>query len=85
VIGKEAAINEETIVREEVTVKIIEAAVEKSTTSEAWTVKLVKSPTLKTILVRSSSESQGTDGHRRGVSERGGKRNLVPGSSSDID
>jgi hypothetical protein len=45
VIGKEAAINEETIIREEVTVKIIEAAVEKSTTSEAWT---VKSATLKT-------------------------------------
>ena len=47
-IGKEAAINEETIIREEVTIKIIEAAVEESTTSEAWTVKLVKSATLKT-------------------------------------
>jgi hypothetical protein len=40
-IGKEAAINEETIIREE-------AAVDKSTTNEAWTVKLVKSATLKT-------------------------------------
>src|SRR5271165_6315192 len=28
-------------------------------------------------MVRSSSESQGTDGHRRGVSERGGNGNLV--------
>jgi hypothetical protein len=28
-------------------------------------------------MVRSSSESQGTDGRRRGVSERGGKENLV--------
>jgi hypothetical protein len=48
VIGKETAINEETIIREEVTVKIIEAAVEKSTSSEACPLKLVKSATLKT-------------------------------------
>jgi hypothetical protein len=48
VIGKEAAINEKTIIREEVAVKIIESAVGKSTTNEAWTVKLVKSTTLKT-------------------------------------
>jgi hypothetical protein len=41
VIGKEAAINKETIIREE-------AAVDKPTTNEAWTVKLVKSATLKT-------------------------------------
>jgi hypothetical protein len=46
-IGKKAAINEETIIREEVAVKIIESSVEKSTTTEAWTVKLVKSATLK--------------------------------------
>jgi hypothetical protein len=41
VIGKEAAINEETIIWEE-------AAVDKSTTNEVWTVKLVKSAALKT-------------------------------------
>jgi hypothetical protein len=48
VIRKEAAINEETIIREEVAVKIIESSVERSTATEAWTVKLVKSATLKT-------------------------------------
>jgi hypothetical protein len=48
VIGKEAAINEEPVIREEVAVKIIESAVEKSTTNETWTVKLLKSAALKT-------------------------------------
>jgi hypothetical protein len=48
VIGKEAAINEETMIREEVAVKIIESSVGKSTVNEAWAVKLVKSATLKT-------------------------------------
>ena len=37
IIRKEAAINEETIIREKVAVKIIESAVENSTTNEAWT------------------------------------------------
>ena len=44
-IGKEAAINEETIIREEAAVKMIESTVEKSPINEAWT---VKSATLKT-------------------------------------
>ena len=48
-IREEAAINEKTIIREKVAVKIIESAVEKSTRpSEARTLKLVESATVKT-------------------------------------
>jgi hypothetical protein len=48
VIGKEAAIYEETIIREEVAVEMIESAVGKSPVNGAWAVKLMKSATLKT-------------------------------------
>jgi hypothetical protein len=48
-IRKKTAINEKTIIREKVAVKIIESAVEKSTRpSEARTLKLVESATVKT-------------------------------------
>jgi hypothetical protein len=70
IIRKEAANNEETVIREKVAVKILESAVDKSTTNESWT---VKSPTLKTHITALKS-----DWAKRQQHDSGGKIPSVP-------